>query len=81
MKFEDTFSIKKGSHRGQEPLRIMIVVWNLQGTLPPHNSIKELVDTAIRDPSSSGPDLLCIATQECQRSICLSFLCENKEEW
>jgi hypothetical protein len=66
IKLEETSSIKyriPQSQEVQDSLKVIIVVWNLQGTLPPHNSIKELMDKATGEADQTAPDLLCIATQ------------------
>lgn len=54
--------------------------WNLQGALPPHNSLK-LLFTEITEADRTRPDIIAIGTQECQRSLCMSFFCEDKQEW
>lgn len=54
----------------------MIGIWNMQGIIPPHNSIKYFMSEIINQQTQ--PDLICIATQECQRSINMSLFCENK---
>ncbi len=68
----------KHQSRLQENVNIVVAVWNLEGMLPPHNSIKLFVDSIIRNMAQPSPDLICIATQECQRSINMSLFCENK---
>lgn len=56
----------------------MAVTWNLFGSLPPVNSLVEVRDSSSFKPL---PDLILFGTQECQRSLCLSFCCEAKGEW
>lgn len=44
-------------------LRIAVGIWNMQGLIPPSNSIKTFIDN-IRSSSKQGEaDLICIATQ------------------
>lgn len=44
-------------------LRIAVGIWNMQGLIPPTNSIKTFIDN-IRSSSKEGEaDLICIATQ------------------
>lgn len=62
----------------QDKITLVAVTWNLFGSLPPINSLVELAASlAFRPP----PDLVFFGTQECQRSLCLSFCCEAKGEW
>jgi hypothetical protein len=49
--------------------------------IPPINSIKIFMEKIINGMGSSIPDIVCVATQECQRSIGMSFLCQSKNEW
>ncbi len=63
--------------RIQDNIKVIIAVWNLQGMIPPANSVKRFMSSIIEEE----PDLICISTQECQRSIAMSFCCENKDEW
>jgi hypothetical protein len=62
----------------QEKLVIVAITWNLFGSLPPINSLVELSKSSNFHPS---PDLIFFGTQECQRSLCLSFCCEAKDDW
>jgi hypothetical protein len=76
-KLQETSMIKKHS-KIQEDIRIVIGIWNMEGMIPPHNSIKIFMESVITSIPNEAPDIICIATQECQRSINMSFFCENK---
>lgn len=65
----------------QGQLRVAVATWNLQGTLPPNNSVKRLLDHLTENLFPARPDIIAIGTQECQRSLCMSFFCEDKREW
>ncbi len=59
----------------QFTISVTAVTWNLFASLPPLNSLLHL---ARADPFCPQPDLILLATQECQRSLLLSFCCEAK---
>ena len=47
----------------QNHLRVAVATWNLQGTLPPHNSLKLLFTHLIEDGRNDKPDTPAIGTQ------------------
>lgn len=60
-------------------IKVAVGIWNMKGTIPPTNSVKIFIDNLrLGSDGHSPPDIMCIATQECQRSICMSFFCEDK---
>eukprot|EP00825_Cyclidium_porcatum_P049611 TRINITY_DN8617_c0_g2_i2.p1 TRINITY_DN8617_c0_g2~~TRINITY_DN8617_c0_g2_i2.p1 ORF type:complete len:430 (+),score=59.60 TRINITY_DN8617_c0_g2_i2:149-1438(+) len=56
-------------------IKVLVISWNLKGSCP-KQSLQELVRTKI-----VKHNLIVIGTQECCRSIAMSFLCKNKTEW
>jgi inositol polyphosphate 5-phosphatase INPP5E len=62
----------------QSSLSVTAVTWNLFASLPPMDSLLHLARAASFCPQ---PDLILLATQECQRSLLLSLFCEGKQEW
>ena len=56
-------------------LRILAVTWNMYGTFPEEDVIKQLVRPDIMH------DLVVVATQECMCSLAKSLLNPNKEPW
>jgi hypothetical protein len=64
--------------RHKEKITLVAITWNLFGSLPPINSLVEL---ALSPTFRPKPDLIFFGTQECQRSLCMSFCCEAKGEW
>lgn len=47
-RIEDVPMLRQPS-RLQESVNIVVGVWNLEGMLPPHNSIKIFIDSLIHD--------------------------------
>lgn len=47
MRLEETSM--KGAPKIQDEIKMVIAVWNLEGMIPPHNSIKKFMDSAIND--------------------------------
>jgi phosphatidylinositol-bisphosphatase/inositol-1,4,5-trisphosphate 5-phosphatase len=62
----------------QESVSIVAVTWNLFASVPPINSLVQLSRSSSFSPA---PDLIFVGTQECERSLLVSFCCEAKREW
>ena len=69
-----------GAARGRKPrnpesLLIAVATWNIKGSLPPHNSLKKLLHHLTNNLFTVHPHVIAIATQECQRELCMTFFC------
>ena len=56
-------------------LLIYCITWNLHGKMPSKEELSKII------PLDKEYEIIIISTQECVRSILLSFLITNKEEW
>lgn len=63
-------------------IKIVVCTWNLHGSVPPSNHVKTMIDYLIdKTFQRSTPDIILIATQECERSLEWSLLCDDKAQW
>ena len=69
-KFENE-ELKKPQESQQ--LKVLVVTWNLQGTLP-NGDLSQLL-------KATKHHIIAIGTQECQRSIPASVFISSKQKW
>lgn len=63
-------------------IKIAVCTWNLHGDVPPINYLKTLIDSLVDEQfGDSTPNILIMATQECEHSLGVSMICEDKTQW
>lgn len=67
--------LKTSKKNEKNYLLIYCITWNLHGKIPSKNELPKII------PLDKEYEIIIISTQECVRSILLSFLITNKEEW